>query len=137
MLRVALASIALGLSAQGAAAQTVKAGELSGTIVSAAGSAPSGGTEVVLLTVPSTGHFLLTQACTMASGGANNAENIQLVGSTVGRIALATQSGDSLGSCTLFDPGFALPPGEELRCVQTGASGSPGNCSVTGVLSKK
>jgi hypothetical protein len=137
MIRIALVGLAALLTAGGAAAQTVKAGALSGTIVSASGSAPSGGTDVVLTTTPTTGAFILTQVCTMGTGGANNQDNIQVVGSTVGRLALETKDDFNLGSCTTFQPGYFLPAGEELRCVQVGASASPGSCTVTGVLSKK
>ncbi|HVH05137.1 MAG TPA: hypothetical protein VNE71_03955 [Myxococcota bacterium] len=136
-MRLALIALATLLTTGAASAQTVKAGAISGTIVSAAGTAPSGGTDAALLTTPATGAFILTQVCTMATGGANNQDNIHVVGSTLGRLALETKDDFNLGSCTTFQPGFALPPGEELRCVQVGASGSAGSCTVIGVVSKK
>jgi hypothetical protein len=134
---VGLAALLTSLHAGSAAAQTVKNGTISGTLVSASASAPTGGTDAVLLTTPSTGAFILTQVCTMSSPGANNQDNVQVVGSTVGRLALETKDDFNFGSCTTFQPGLPLPAGEELRCVQVGASASAVTCTVIGVVSKK
>ena len=90
----------------------------------------------MILTAPASGAFVLTQLCTAGTPGSNNEDEVRVVGSTLG--ALAQNYGtDTLGACTTYTPGLAVPPGEELRCVQVGASGSPVTCTVTGVLSKK
>ena len=116
-------------------AQTVKQGNVSGTLLSASGSAPMGGTDGAILTTPASGAFVLTQICTTGEPGSNNGDNAQVVGSTVG--VIAQSYGADLGSCTVYTPGLAIPPGEELRCVQGGASTGAVRCTVTGVLSKK
>jgi hypothetical protein len=125
---LALAGPALG--------QTVKKGTLSGTVVSASATAPSGGTQADLLTTPATGSFLLTQLCLVGAPGFNNVENGHVAGSTLGRIAQVYTDGN-LGSCSTWEPGLAIPAGETLRCVQTGASAGPLACTITGVQSKK
>jgi hypothetical protein len=119
-----------------ALAQTVKQGNVSGTLVSASGTAPMGGTEVAILTTPASGAFVLTQICTTGAPGSNNEDNVRVVGSTIGALAQSYGTGN-LGSCTVYTPGLAIPPGEELRCVQGGASSGAASCTVTGVLSKK
>ena len=138
MSRFAIAAFAAALFATSASGQAVKNGTLSGTIVSANAVAPTGGSDAVLLTAPATGRLVITQICAQGTSGANNGDAAQVVGSTLGRFGLAIASGDvGEGACTNFSPGFAVPAGEELRCGQTGASGSPVSCSITGVLSKK
>jgi hypothetical protein len=119
-----------------ALAQTVKQGNVSGTVLSASGSAPMGGTDGPILTTPPSGTFVLTQICTTGASGSNNEDNVQVVGSTIGAIAQSYATGN-LGSCTVYTPGLAIPPGEELRCAQGGASSGAVRCTVTGVLSKK
>jgi hypothetical protein len=125
------------LAAGAAGAQAVKQGTLSGTVFSASGSSPSAGVDGTIMTAPASGGtFVLTQICTVGTPGANNERNAQVVGAALGRIA-QHYGDDTLGSCTTYTPGIAISPGEELRCVQTGASASPVSCTVTGVLSKK
>jgi hypothetical protein len=136
MLRVAIFVLSLVFVSGPAFAQAVKQGNLSGTVVSASGTAPMGGTDALILTTPASGAFVLTQICTAGAPGSNNEDNVRVVGSTVGPIAQSYDTGD-LGSCTAYTPGLAIPAGEELRCVQSGASGGAASCTVTGVLSKK
>jgi hypothetical protein len=136
MLRMLALVGGLALVSGPALAQVVKQGNVSGTLLSASGVAPQGGTQGTILNVPAAGAFVLTQVCVAGAPGANNADNAQVVGSTIGNIAL--QYGDGvLGSCTVFTPGLSIPAGEELRCVQLGASSSAVTCTVTGVVSKK
>lgn len=136
MLRILIVVASLVFHAGTASAQVVKQGNLSGTLVSASGTAPSAGVDGPILTTPASGAFVLTQLCTAGTPGQNNGENARVVGGTLG--VITQQYGDStLGSCTVYTPGVAIPPGEELRCVQIGASAGPVTCTVTGVLSKK
>jgi hypothetical protein len=136
MIRLALLVFGVCFVASAALAQSVKHGGLSGTVLSASAVALSGGTDALILTAPATGSFVVTQICTMGTPGSNNESNAQVVGATIGRIAQIHTGGD-LGSCTQYTPGFAIPAGEDLRCVQVGASGSAVTCTVTGILSKK
>jgi len=136
MLRVAIFVFGLAFVSSPVLAQNLKAGNLSGTVVSASATAPMGGTDALILTTPASGAFVLTQVCTAGAPGSNNEDNVRVVGSTVGPIAQSYVTGD-LGSCTVYTPGLAIPAGEELRCVQSGASGGAATCTVTGVLSKK
>jgi hypothetical protein len=136
MLRVAIFVFGLAFVSGPVLAQSLKAGNLSGTVVSASASAPTGGSDAVILTAPASGAFVLTQICTAGTSGSNNEDAVRVVGSTLGPIAQSYGT-DSLGACTSYTPGLAIPAGEELRCVQGGASGSPVTCTVTGVLSKK
>src|SRR5262245_35672866 len=109
------------LTAVSAEAQRVTFSTISGTNVSNSVEAPAG-TSVPLLTVPSQGHFILTQFCGTAAP----------VGNTLGRLPAG-------GGCTTFNPGFAVPPGEMFTCGTTG--GGPFSfavtCSITGVLSER
>jgi hypothetical protein len=136
MLRVLIVVSSLAFVSGPAFAQAVKQGNVSGTLVSASGSAPTGGTVATILTTPASGAFVLTQICTAGTPAANNEVQVRVVGSTLGPIAQSYDTG-SLGTCTVYTPGLAIPPGEELRCVQGGASASAVTCTVTGVLSKK
>jgi len=136
MLRVAIFVFGLAFVSGPAFAQTVKQGNLSGTLVSASATAPMGGTDAVILTTPASGAFVLTQICTAGTPSSNNEDNARVVGSTLGPSAQSYGT-DSLGACTVYTPGLAIPPGEELRCAQGGASGSAVTCTVSGVLSKK
>jgi len=136
MLRVLIVVCSLAFVSGPAFAQAVKQGNVSGTLVSASGSAPMGGTDALILTTPASGAFVLTQICTAGTPGSNNEVQARVVGSTLGPIAQSYGT-DSLGACTVYTPGLAIPPGEELRCVQGGASASAVTCTVTGVLSKK
>jgi len=119
-----------------ASAQTVKKGTLSGTVVSATATNPSGGSVVNLLTTPASGSFLITQVCFRGTNGSNNGDNLYIEGSSIGRVANAYESGAD-ASCSTWNPGFALPPGETLSCGQEGASADPGYCTLTGIQSKK
>lgn len=136
MLRILIFVCSLAFVSGPAFAQAVKQGNVSGTLVSASGSALTGGTDALILTTPASGAFVLTQICTAGTPGSNNEDEVRVVGSTLGPIAQSYGT-DSLGVCTAYTPGLAIPPGEELRCVQAGASGSAVTCTVTGVLSKK
>jgi hypothetical protein len=138
MIRILGVALVAALCVESASAQAVKQGNLSGTIVSASAVALTGGSDAVLLTTPASGAYVLTQVCIQSTPGANNNEQAQILGSTVGRIALILpEVGTDGGACTTFSPGFFLPAGEELRCAQGGVSASAITCSVTGVLSKK
>ena len=88
---------------------------LKGKIVSASVSVAADSTGT-LLTLGA-GQFILTQFCSSQP---------TLSGSAFGTIALG-------GTCTSFNPGFALVSDQEVVCDNT-AFASPGFCSVSGIL---
>jgi hypothetical protein len=64
----------------------------------------------VVFTTPSKGSFLLTQVC--ASRAAGQTAPINLNCDSFGTIAVLPPS----PSCVSFSPGYALPPGQSIRC---------------------
>jgi hypothetical protein len=103
------------------AAARAQTAPLAGQLMSA-GTAVGASSTATALTTPSSGHFVLTQAC----GGSS----MQLAGSTFRLIA--TMTSDVL--CYPFSVGYALPANEAIRCTNP-LSGSPW-CSVSGVRTK-
>jgi hypothetical protein len=108
----------LFLTGAGAHAQTVKAGEVSGTLVSA--SALAGDT---VLTVPSDKAFVLTQWCS---------EDIRAFELRAG--SLVIPSSINADSCATYRPGIVVAGGTEITCSPTGAFSFGEHCLVTGVL---
>jgi hypothetical protein len=106
-----------------ALAQSVKKGTLSGTIATQGVTIPADSSTAVL-TAPADGDgvFVVTQIC-------SSAQSVSLSGSAMGPLAVAG------GACQSFTPGLALLPSEALTCANS--SGSPQECMVTGLLSKK
>src|SRR5262245_33223410 len=103
--KVALAAVCiLSLTGSGAHAQAVKAGQISGTLVSA--SAAAGDT---VLTVPSDKVFVLTQWCS---------EDIRSFQLTAG--SLVVPSRVELDSCASYQPGIAIPGGTGITCTPVG-----------------
>lgn len=100
-------------TAQHGVCQTVP---LRGRIISASinSAAPA-----VMVTTPKTGAFVLTQFCTTYQGG--------LTGSSVGGIVSFSVPNGS-PPCASFNPGYALPPNEQIICQ--------GQCSISGVLER-
>jgi len=142
--RRAIFTVSLGLVLLGALAahaQQVKNSTVTGTLVSANAAVSSGGA-IALITAPATGHFILTQFCGSPP-----------VGSSFGQLAGAAPpspsppsppGGNPGGGCTTLSPGFALPPGEVLSCVNPPSGpagvppfGPPISCLVTGVLTRE
>lgn len=131
LMRIVALGVFVVLGPGSAAAQQVKHGAPSGLVLSARAETLVTGHDATVLTIPSTGYFILTQAC-VTQGSASAATN--LVGSTIGLIVQSWSE-----PCTAFTPGIVLNPGEELICH------NPGNllgltkpaCLVTGVVSKK
>ena len=106
-------------------AQTVKKGEngLQGIIVSAGVTVPANGS-VTVYTAPAAGlgFFVLTQVC-------RPHDDVDVRGSAFGPIAV-----DGDADCTVFEPGIAIPPGDDTICTNR-ASGSRG-CTITGILTR-
>lgn len=134
---------AAALVAPAAQAQRVENSLLSGRIVSSGGS--SGGSTFVFLTVPATGHFVLTQLCVSQETPSRlvSVDHYPRVSaSVIGAIAYApvdTGYAGSVGHCQNFSPGIALSPGETLTCLHPDAADSliQMRCTATGVLSDR
>ena len=104
-------------------AQSVKKGTLSGTIVTQGATIPAD-SSMAVFTAPAEGEgvFVVTQVC-------SSAQAVSISGSAIGPLAVPG------GACQSFTPGLALLPSEVLTCTTT--SGSPQECMVTGLFSKK
>jgi hypothetical protein len=96
-----------------------------GTLESASTNVRANSTATVF-TTPSTGHFILTMACT-------SSPSLLLSGSTFGFIAAINQTLPAVGYCTSFALGYAIPQSEAIQCQNTARSHSI-SCSVSGVL---
>lgn len=111
-----------------AEAQRLRGGGLSGTIVSgqAEGAAPL---QSMLLAAPAQGFLVVTQVCA-EQGSADRPT--QVVAGTFGAL------GES-GGCVTFEPGIALPQGDDVSCANTGlqAGARLPRCLVTGVVTNK
>ena len=79
---------------------------------------------MAVFTAPAEGEgvFVVTQVC-------SSAQAVSISGSAIGPLAVPG------GACQSFTPGLALLPSEVLTCTTT--SGSPQECMVTGLFSKK
>ncbi len=119
-------TLAVGLWGAAAQAQTLKAGGLSGPIVTQSVLVPQN-CSMVVFTTPAPGSkggfFVLTQVC-VEDGG-----DMELSGSSVGRILLDDD-------CQTFTPGLAIPQGETLTFTET-RNNSDQVGMITGVMSKK
>lgn len=116
--------LAAALQSNPAEGQEVRRSAVSGTLMSASATIPQMG-QAVVFTTPGEGYFILTQFCSPIAGGAGLNP---LRGNTFGTIV-------SMGFCTSYVPGIALPQGEELICTNTAPFAAP--CMITGVLSAK
>ncbi len=111
----------VALASATAIAQTVKNGELSGTIISKSVTIPAASSANVY-TTPAAGFFVLTQIC-------SSTNNIVLTGTTMGEIHR------NQTDCQSFTPGIVMPAGETLSCYNQ--YGNPFSCVITGILTKK
>jgi hypothetical protein len=112
------AACILWLTGGPAHAQTVKGGEVSGTLVSA--SALGGET---VLTVPSDKAFVLTQWCS---------EDIRSFELRAGSLVIPTSI--NADSCATYQPGIVVSGGTAITCTPTGGFSFGKHCLVTGVL---
>jgi hypothetical protein len=83
-------------------------------------------TPTVVYTTPTTGDFILTQACTSPVNG-----GIRLDASNLGGIAHVGSSGSS---CQTFTPGVILPKAAAITCTTNAAVADGDFCMITGVL---
>ena len=118
-----LALIALLAATPVAQGQTLNKGTLSGKIMSKSAFLATPGI-APLLTVPSTGFFVITELCT-ANAGTGTFE-----GDTIGIFSPLLGTG-----CRTVNPAFAVPPGENLFCKTT--SGTDVVCMINGLLMNK
>jgi hypothetical protein len=116
--------VALALGASGrVAAQQVKKGTFTGTVVTATAVGPTASSAPVY-TTPTSGAFVLTQLCTTQLP-----ETGSLTSPSVGTLRPGSED------CELFEPGLAIAPGETITC--NGFPSSAVSCLITGILSKK
>jgi hypothetical protein len=114
----ALTAGTLWLTAIPALAQSVKNGQVSGTLVSA--SAVGGDT---IFTVPGDKAFVLTQWCS---------EDLRAFQLTAGNLIVPTAI--SAVGCAAYEPGVVIAPGTGITCTPTGAFSFGTHCLITGVL---
>ncbi len=104
-------------------AQTVNQSTFTGTVASASAQlAPSSSGTV--FTVPSSGFFVLTEACFTRPG------QMTLSGNTFGEVPHSLRN---RRKCTRYRLGVALPANEVLTCTNTVAA-STQSCTITGDL---
>jgi len=122
--RLALAAALCAFAAAPALGQSVSGGDrgVKGRLVSRSVTAPALGSAPVYLTEPK-GFFVLTQVCT---ADADAGDEAVVSGTTVGLLATDRQT------CRSYDPGFVVPAGETLTCVNT-VNDFPLVCSITGI----
>jgi hypothetical protein len=123
-IRLAFAAVLCALAAAPALAQSVSGGDrgVKGQLVSRSVTAAALGTAPLYVT-EAKGYFVLTQVCTADADAGTEAV---IAGSTVGLLATDRQT------CRSYDPGFAVPPGEALTCVNTD-NDFPLVCTITGI----
>ncbi len=114
--------LALGLSLAGgvAGAQSLRNGNLSGTLVTA-----SGGDGDTLVTAPADRPLVLTLFCS---------EDLRSVRLTAA--SLLVPQPIEPANCTEYRPGIVIPPGVGLKCEHTGNFGFGNHCMVTAVVTK-
>ena len=106
------------------AAQKIKGGKLTGTLVSESGFLPNL-SQAFVFTTPSSGFFILTQAC------GERPDAMRLQSNALGSIPT-----DPSTTCTDYTPGIVLPQSDNINCFdQLGVGGY--NCVITGVLTPK
>jgi hypothetical protein len=122
--RLALAAALCAFSAAPALGQSVSGGDrgVKGQLVSRSVTAPALGSAPVYLTEPK-GFFVLTQVCT---ANADAGDEAVVSGTTVGLLATDRQT------CRSYEPGFVVPAGETLTCVNT-LNDFPLVCTITGI----
>jgi hypothetical protein len=114
----------------GAHAQAIKKGAFSGRVVSGRVEAPAP-FQATALPAPSTGYLIVTQVCVEA-GQSDQATRLE--GTTFG---LILESSAEL--CRTFEPGLALPSGDDVLCRNAGIQAGlrQAKCLVTGVAVRK
>ena len=138
ILKVVLTTLLVSFAcATAASAQRVENGQLTGKIISGGADVTLTGVSVTILTVPVTGHFVVTQACA-ALNHRNEGSRPRIASSATGPIVagsgfrVTNGGGGSYESCTLYSPGLSLQPGEVISCVPV--TNGEAHCTVTGVL---
>ena len=138
-------ALLLSLLVSIADAQSIKAGGLTGKVVSASVAnvsvASTANPPAVIFTTPAAGHFVLTQVGSALTGDVSSCcAELTFSASNFGPLATVfAETRPTSSASTIFLLGIALPAGSAISCealCATSCGVNPTDCSVTGVLEK-